>query len=107
MNKTKIQWRKSPHTDDLTDNEKCKFYSYRHHIVRAVQKQNQIAMSKNKDLASSGLQGKEGSHNSLLELNEIEMDKLAREAYDSEMMPILHDGQILLTKAPVVADVPN
>lgn len=106
MNKTKVQWRKSPYTDDLDDRQKCKFYHYRHHAVRAIQKQNEIARTKNKELANAGFSNKKDLHNPMLELSDTEVDKLAREAYDSQMMPVLHDGKIVLTKAPMMGDMP-
>lgn len=98
----KVQWRKCKQTDDLDDAGKSRFYRVRANVVRAVQKQNVAATNNN--ASNKYLDNPPSAHK--LELSPAEIDQLAREAYDSEMMPILHDNKILLTKAPVVGDMP-
>ena len=77
MSQIKIQWRKSEYTNDLDDKQKSKFYTARHHIVRAIQVHDKQRVEANKLLKYAKVSAPK------IELSDNEIDAMARDAFDN------------------------
>tara|TARA_R110000744_G_scaffold195434_1_gene314428 strand:- start:1360 stop:1671 length:312 start_codon:yes stop_codon:yes gene_type:complete len=100
MSKVKIQWRKSRYTDDLDDKQKSKFYTARHHVVRAIQTHDKQRIEDNKMLKYAKVSALK------IELSDDEIDVMARNAFDNELMPRVNGNNIELVakNSPIELD---
>ena len=99
----KIEWRKSKHTDGLSDAEKSAFYKVRAMVVRSLQTMDKRNMEDNKEVELSGLQS---AMKPLSDYSEDEIDALAREAFDTGKIPQFNGETIVLQPAVVTLDMP-
>tara|TARA_R110000787_G_scaffold87911_1_gene186946 strand:- start:2419 stop:2730 length:312 start_codon:yes stop_codon:yes gene_type:complete len=90
MQPIKIQWRKSQYTNDLDDKQKSKFYTVRHHVVRAIQSHDKQRVEANKMLKYAKTSAPK------IELSDDEIDAIARDALDNELMPRVNGNEIIL-----------